>query len=307
MRTPWNYFPVLAALVASACGISSQSEDPGVAHTPIVNGQVDDGHYPQVGTFVRPNPLVAGGPLLSRCTGTLIAKNVFLTAGHCLQTVFDAGLQYGDYGVSFDGVYVPGVSKVILGHGYVHPGFSFDTWLNDVAVVVLDEPVAGVKPKKLVRPNLLEKMSAEDLAEEKIITVGYGFDDYYARTGRGTRRVAVQHFLSLCTVDFSTADCVQDGGHPYYNWAALGGPFEDGNGSICNGDSGGPHFLDGRIMSITSLDLTDCGYGGFAWEASQRVDIKPVRQFIMSFLDECSEDLSDTEESSPGRRFGRVP
>jgi secreted trypsin-like serine protease len=292
MRTNWKCILVLAAFVASACGVSSQDEDPGVARSEIINGQVDQGQYPQVGTFVRPAPLVAGGPLMSRCTGTLIAEDVFLTAAHCLQTVFDAGLGYGDYGVSFDAVYVPGVSKVIFGHGYVHPSFGWDTFLNDVSIVVLDEPVAGFKPKKLARPNLLEKMSSDDLAEEEIITVGYGFDAFPEMTGRGTRRVAVQHFLSLCTFDFSLGECVQDGGHPYYNWAELGGPLEDGNGTVCNGDSGGPHFLDGRIVSITSLG-SDCGESGFGLEWSQRVDIKPVRQFIMSFLDdECSEGRS---------------
>jgi secreted trypsin-like serine protease len=288
MRTLRRRFLILAALVASACGVSSQGEDTGVARSEIVNGQVDHGQYPEVGTFVRPNPLVSGGPLLSRCTGTLIAEDVFLTAGHCVQTVFDAGLQYGDYGVSFDAVYVPGVSKVILGHGYVHPDFSFDTYLSDVAVVVLDEPVTGFKPRKLARPNLLEKMSSEDLAEEEIITVGYGFDAVPAMTGRGTRRVALQHFLALCTFDFSLEECVRGDGHPHENSAELGGPFEDGNGAVCNGDSGGPHFLDGRIVSITSLG-GDCGQSGFALEWSQRVDLKPVRKFIMSFVDECSD------------------
>lgn len=290
MRTPWKQLLCLSTILAVACGAPGTSQE--VAATVpapqfIINGQLDEGQYPQVGTLVRPNPLVAGGPLLSRCTGTLIARNVFLTAGHCLKVVFDAGLQYGDYGVSFDAVYVPGVSKVIFGHGYVHPEFSFGKNYSDVSVVVLDEPVAGVKPMKLVRPRLLEKMSAEELAEEQIITVGYGVAIPPA-SGRGTRRVATQHFLSLCTFDFSTGDCVQDGGHPYYNWVELGGPFESGNGTICSGDSGGPHLLGDRIIAVTSLG--SCGSTGAALEWAQRVDIKPVRQFIMSFLDDGADD-----------------
>jgi hypothetical protein len=71
---------------------------------------------------------------------------------------------------------------------------------------------------------------------------------------------------------------------PCNNWAILGGAFEDGNGTTCIGDSGGPHFLDGRIMAVTSA--SSCGELGFAEEHAQRVDVESVRQFIMSFLDE---------------------
>ncbi len=275
MKEPWGRLLVLAGLIVLGCGVAPERDGGGVARTPIINGQLDQGQYPQVGTFVRRNPL-PGGPWQSRCTGTLIAENVFLTAAHCIVNARDAGAQYGQYGVSFDPVFVPSTSKVILGTGYEHPDFTFETPIHDVGIVVLDEPVLDLTPKKLISGiDRLERMDPQELAEAEIVTVGYGFDAWPARTGRGTRRVAVQHFLQLWGPEW---------GAPFYNWVMLGGPFEEGNGTTCVGDSGGPHFLDDRIMAVTSQ--ADCGESGAALEWAQRVDLKPVHQFIMSFLED---------------------
>jgi hypothetical protein len=170
---------------------------------------------------------------------------------------------------------------VTFGTAYLHPQFDA-TWLsNDVGIVVLDSAVAGLRTKKLARPYVLEKMEADELAEATIVTVGYGatvFDQSPAL--RGTRRVATQHFLGLCGVECN--------GSPDNFWVVLGGPYEDGNGATRPGDSGGPHFLDGRIIAVSSL--TDGGASGMAFEKAQRVDVKPVRQFIMSFLEDDDDD-----------------
>lgn len=49
----------------------------------------------------------------------------------------------------------------------------------------------------------------------------------------------------------------------------------------CFGDSGGPVFLDGAIVGVTSYGYTDnCRYlGGY-----QRLDIPVVRTWVNSFL-----------------------
>jgi secreted trypsin-like serine protease len=293
MRTPWKHLPLISAILAIACGAPNTSQTPSTSQDAgvtvqapqfIINGQLDDGQYPQVGTYVLIPP--GGSGLVSRCSGTLLSERVFLTAAHCIHRISEWGLQHGEYGVSFDAVFVPGFSEVIFGTGYMHPQYDSDLTTYDVGIIVLDREVHGLKPKHLSRPNVLTKMKADRLAAETIVTVGYGLTG--DNTGRGTRRVATQHFLSLCTFDWSSGECVQDGGHPYYNWVALGGPFESGNGTVWLGDSGGPHFLDGKIIAVTSL--ADGGESGMALEWAQRVDIEPVRQFIMSFLEDDEGD-----------------
>ena len=54
-----------------------------------------------------------------------------------------------------------------------------------------------------------------------------------------------------------------------------------GTGGTCFGDSGGPVFLDGQIVAVTSYGYTDnCRYlGGY-----QRVDIAVTQDWITSFL-----------------------
>jgi secreted trypsin-like serine protease len=265
----------IALLVTSACGGSTPDQTPRAvpAHQFIINGQLAEGQYPQVGTLVRPFP--GSAALRSACSGTLIGKKVFLTAGHCIDKILVMGLQHGQYGVSFDGVYVSGISTVLYGTAYLHPQYDDYWYSNDVGIVVLDSEAVGLKTKQLARPNVLEKMKADKLAAAKIVTVGYGATvDDPSPEFRGTRRVATQHFLGLCGVECD--------GSPDNYWVVLGGPFKDGNGTISYGDSGGPHFLDGKIIAVSSLG--DMGWSGMALEWAQRVDVKPVRDFILPFI-----------------------
>ncbi len=53
-----------------------------------------------------------------------------------------------------------------------------------------------------------------------------------------------------------------------------------GGGGTCFGDSGGPVFLDGYLVAVTSYGYTDnCRYlGGY-----QRVDIDASRSFLAGF------------------------
>ena len=62
----------------------------------------------------------------------------------------------------------------------------------------------------------------------------------------------------------------------------LNGNINDtrGTGGTCFGDSGGPTFLNGYVVTVTSYGYTDnCRYlGGY-----QRVDIKVVQDWLARF------------------------
>ena len=96
---------------------------------PIVNGQEDSGH-PAVGLLRSGN----GNYYNSMCTATLVGKKTVLSAAHCVQNKSAAVFKVG--GKSYQ------AAKIIQ-----HPSYSWSK-LNayDVAVIILSQPVSGVKP-----------------------------------------------------------------------------------------------------------------------------------------------------------------
>src|SRR5918912_782803 len=137
---------MLAALVALAMLLAS-----GMASA-ITYGQPDGNRHPYVGTPVYADE---EGNESTGCTGTLIAPDVFVSAAHCTPTLEELE-QFGEElrGVTFDNVYDPGTSVVYPGTPHVHPDWpgpapahshSFlgvGAHANDIAVIVLDDPVA---------------------------------------------------------------------------------------------------------------------------------------------------------------------
>ena len=63
----------------------------------------------------------------------------------------------------------------------------------------------------------------------------------------------------------------------------LNGNINDtrGTGGTCFGDSGGPTFLNGYIVTVTSYSYTNnCRYiGGY-----QRIDIKVVQEWLAGYI-----------------------
>src|SRR3712207_1186128 len=98
----------------------------GVAQA-IINGQPDTGPnaHPYVGALVSVPP--SGqfkGQRIPVCSGTLISARVFLTAGHCTDSLTKEDLPTH---VSLDPTYKPGSSKLIRATPYTHPQFCLPT------------------------------------------------------------------------------------------------------------------------------------------------------------------------------------
>src|SRR4051812_10724339 len=102
----------------------------------IVAGDLDGNAHPNVGFLAMENEF---GSFI--CSGTLIAPEIVLTAGHCAAGVTDAQ-------VSFDSVAPPPPGEpgseghFISGTPYPHPDFGMPNGrgYNDIGVVVLDAP-----------------------------------------------------------------------------------------------------------------------------------------------------------------------
>jgi hypothetical protein len=153
------------------------------------------------------------------CTGTLIAPDVFVSAAHCMPDLGELeqlGLELR--GVNFDNVYDPGTSVVYPGTPHVHPDWpgpspapnSFlgvGARANDIAVIVLDEEVGGIRPASLPSAGLLDQLANDGELQGQLFTVvGYGFTELTHEPGGGapvfgeenvTRRYSVSSFSAL--------------------------------------------------------------------------------------------------------------
>jgi secreted trypsin-like serine protease len=255
----------ILAVLALAVGLAYAA--PGEA---IVNGQLDGNRHPEVGALIA--EFREPGVKEVLCSGTLIAPDVFLTAGHC--TSFLESLGISEVWVTFDSQFTSS-SALIHGSFVTNPLFGFSgqggaSDPHDQAVVLLDEEASGITPARLPTENMLNSL---DLESETFTAVGYGT----VRTGKtkgpnafffdSTRRYATQSFLSILPA-----------------WLNLSENPSTGSGGTCFGDSGGPHFLGG-VESNLEVSLTVTGDAVCrATDKTYRLDTPAARQFLGQYV-----------------------
>src|SRR5919197_3638419 len=137
----------------------------------IVNGQLDGTRHPEVGALIAEFRDAGQKDVL--CSGTLIAPQVFLTAGHCTSFLASRGIT--DVWVTFDSQFTSR-SPLIHGRYVTNPEFGFSgpggsSDPHDEAVVLLDRAAKGITPARLPTLNLLNTI---DLPSQTFTAVGYG-------------------------------------------------------------------------------------------------------------------------------------
>ena len=179
----------------------------------IVNG-VATQQFPTVGALLWGSDFDTASMI---CSGTLIGCQTFLTAGHCVEDDLDPS----SYSVYLQHAGMFAVTSVAL-----HPDYDFP--VGDVAVLRLATPVTGIPPTPIDTLGTFGEDAPATIAG--FGNTGGGNDDY------GLKRAGAIT-IAACTTGISDTTSV------CWNFdAPLGPPGTDS--STCNGDSGGPMFVD---------------------------------------------------------------
>lgn len=235
----------------------------------ITFGQLDDPNdplFPNVGALLV--DLDDGSGPFPICSGTLIAPRTFLTAAHCI--AWTVGMPSVAWSADF-GHDATDPSGAIPGTAVMHPGYPgrFGGEHADIAVLVLDW-APGIEPAMVAPAGYLNGlMKAGTLRSKEFTTAGFGTirDDktraWQAIGYDGLRRWATQSAWSL-----------------QKPWLLLSMNPSTGSGGTCYGDSGGPHFVDGYLVSLTVTGDRYCR----ATDMTYRVDTPSSLGFLAPYL-----------------------
>jgi hypothetical protein len=224
------------------------------------------------------------------CSGTMVDRNTFLTAGHCttgwppnvrfyvsltqdVQAALDAAalVHPGDPAAIAAAVGVAGVAHTDPGY----PGNSADS--HDIAVI--EVPAAAIAarwsftPATLPTAGQLNEIGHRALNDTGFQVMGYGLQE--AHRGPGGHTFPGGGVRMKAPLGFDALNAT---------WLRLDMHAQHDNGGACYGDSGGPNFitLNGRLVlaGTTITGDTPC----YATNVAYRMDTPTARAFLSRFV-----------------------
>lgn len=227
----------------------------------ITDGELDGGGHPYVGLmrFVD-----SSDGLSYRCSGTLIAPQLFLTAGHCTYGSVNVRIYLGsDYRTT--GL----IGPYVTGTAYAHSSYNPNAFYRyDLGVVVLDTPVTMSQYGELPVQNQLDAFKPN--SHTTFTAVGYGvqlINPAHVQKDL-VRMYATPHLIQV------NRGIVGDFSLLLSNNASTGG--------TCFGDSGGPNFIGDTnvIAGVTSFGLNGtCGGTGGVYRVDKADDLNWLAMF----------------------------
>jgi Trypsin len=245
----------------------------GVAYA-VTNGQPDGNNHPYVGLLVFDD---ANGPAW-RCSGSLIAPNVVLTAGHCTDGAVKARIWFAS-DVSNNPDYPAGGPSAIEGTPSTYPGFCIQCGnglpgfaQGDVGIVVLSKDVTDVGFAALPTAGYVDTLAMKSPVD----IVGYGVQ--FQITGGGPPRWGGPRIRM-----FAPSDLVASNDVIASSFIKMTANPAQGKGGTCFGDSGGADFEGGTNIALAvNSFVTNSNCTGVTY--SFRVDQPDVLDWIGGFL-----------------------
>ena len=221
------------------------------------------------------------------CTGTLIAPDVVLTAGHCVGGMTQVIGNSTDYNAA------GGARATIKSHT------AYPNWETtyDVSVIVLNTPLTGVTP----RPVATTECTMTTFASKPMVQlVGFGATDVNAQAPN----------TKLYEVSVPVTDAVgTTAGLGFKPAVAPGGEFGAGDGAkdSCNGDSGGPVYLNtprgyvviGAVSRAYDTATQACGQGGIYVRADKVLAWIETTAGKAVSKDNCAAQPDPTDPNNP--------
>jgi len=274
------------ALIALAAGISALGASPAGAITG--NYQQDFAHsYVGLVAFYD-----AAGNFTHRCSGSLIAPSVFLTAGHCTDATTGATQARiwfeQDAGVGYDpatGTPAPSgypdsggvTSHTLYNYGFANFAGFPDT--HDVGLVILDQPIgqSNYAAQFTSFPALASAGSLDGLAKKRgQQDVTFTVSGYGLSLLNPVKLVSFRERLTATEKLNNLRNSLTDG----FNVQTSASPG-NGRGGTCSGDSGGPLLYSSTdvIVAVNSFGLnSNCRGNDFMY----RVDRQVVLDWILA-------------------------
>jgi hypothetical protein len=235
----------------------------------IIGGHLDGNGHPYVAAIGQPD----GAGI--HFTGTAISPTVVLTPAHAVVRLERLGFTTAR--LTFDPV---ASSSSTWYSGTIHSDPAYDPANtvnpNDLAVIVLDTPAAGITPASLPPEGLLDQLARQG-PRASVQLVGYGISRYTGGANgggpaaldfgsTGTREPADGNLSSITSA-----------------WLRL---HLDGGAAACIGDSGAPSLI-GSSSVIGGMFILDGSPGGGQCQSqpwSIRVDTPSARAFLGQYV-----------------------